>query len=177
MAKKSTCKRCGKDFPSPQHLGGHIGIFKQHGTGCTPKKEPTSKEEHVCTVCGKGFPNAQGLGSHKETHKKLHIYPPDAKKALAEKKWSMMRLSRESGVSGNTARRIVLRGRGHHKNINKIAKALGIKVRRGVFKKSAPPSKKPNSFPTILVSKKAEANNGAIEIPINIKITVSVERS
>ena len=158
MADKYKCERCGKGFPTKQHYGSHIGAFKRFGTGCEPEE-----------------PRAQ------RKRKNSSYVLPGVKEAREANGWSRMDLAKRAEVSENTVARIERGIPAWPRSLKPIADILGLP-----FGKTKKPAKKPTKptkptkttkLPVPIEVVKGGGPDDILEIPVRIKIYVSVERS
>ncbi|KAL3813449.1 hypothetical protein ACJIZ3_014717 [Penstemon smallii] len=66
----SSCKQCGKEFPTIRALSGHM---RWHSS-----KVHNSKGVHQCKECGKGFDSMRAMFGHMKTHSKKLKAPDES---------------------------------------------------------------------------------------------------
>jgi transcriptional regulator with XRE-family HTH domain len=157
MADKYTCERCGKGFPTKQHYGSHIGAFKRFGTGCEPE-EPRKKRKNRSQIL------------------------PGVREAREANGWSRMDLAKRAKISENTVARVERGVAAWPKSLKAIAEVLGLPLKpsrpqRSRKSQKSKKSKAPTKLPVpIEVTKGGKNPDDILEIPVRIKIFVSVER-
>ncbi|XAR59017.1 hypothetical protein NMG60_11014629 [Bertholletia excelsa] len=67
-----TCKKCNRQFPTFQALGGHCASHNKPrpvARDMLGGQSPAKPKLHVCSVCGLGFTTGQALGGHMRRHR------------------------------------------------------------------------------------------------------------
>jgi transcriptional regulator with XRE-family HTH domain len=156
---KYKCEKCGRTFPTHWHLGSHVAQFNRYGIGCTAKPK-SSKADTL------------GVRAARESNG-----------------WSRLTLAKRVKVSENTISRIEKGFPVLASSLEKVVDVLGLEwdgktqvsnrsPRKGKKQKSKSKSKEPRRLPVpIEVVKGGDCPDDILEIPVRIKIYVSIERS